>query len=92
MAIKKSNTTEKKNNKRNIVYHMEEECARFGKKGDVRLTYGRYNNNPEKYYFQTWNKNPNGEGEIPYKCIGFTGEELEELYNVLKAMVEDEDE
>lgn len=83
MAIRKTETKEKANKK---TYEMIEDCGRIG---NVRLTYGRWGNNKEKYDLRTWYIDKETEEEKPGKGIGLTGEQLEGLYKILKGMVEE---
>lgn len=81
MAIRK--TTKKVTDTK---YTVIEDCGRIG---NIRLTYGKWNDNDEKYDLRTWYKNKDTGEERAGKGIGLTGEQLEELYKILKEMVEE---
>jgi len=81
MAIRK--TTKKATDTK---YTVIEDCGRID---NIRLTYGKWNDNDEKYDLRTWYKNKDTGEEKPGKGIGLTGEQLEELYKILKEMVEE---
>lgn len=87
MAIRKST---KANRTVNNAYTTIETCGHIT--NNIRLTYGKWGDNAEKYDLRSWYKDKVTDEEKPGKGISLTGEQLEVLYNVLKAMVEDEDE
>lgn len=86
MAIRKST---KANRTANNAYTTIETCGHIT--NNIRLTYGKWGDNAEKYDLRSWYTDKVTNEEKPGKGISLTGEQLEVLYNVLKAMVEDED-
>jgi len=84
MAIKKSNT---KNDE--INYEVIEECGALtprGKAGTVKLRYLSWNGRDPKYDLRVWTTDDDG-NEKCGKGIGLSGEELEELYDVIGKLI-----
>lgn len=82
MAIRKTTTKKVTNTKYTII----EDCGRID---NIRLTYGKWNDNEEKYDLRTWYKNKDTGEEKAGKGISLTGEQLEKLYEILKEMVKE---
>ena len=82
MAIRKATTKKISNTKYTVI----ENC---GKIDNIRLTYGKWNDNNEKYDLRTWYRNRDTGEEKAGKGISLTGEQLENLYKILKKMVEE---
>ena len=87
MAIKKSNA--KAND---INYKVLEECGTVShRKGDyvLKLRYISWNDRDPVYDLRPWKIN-DAEEEICGKGITVSGEELENLFKVIKVMIDDE--
>lgn len=83
MAIRKSKANE-------VSFKTVEECGKIGKRDngwELKLRYGSWNGNEEKYDLRPWKK-ANGE-EKCLKGITLSGEELEVLYKVIGKMIEE---
>ena len=88
MAIKKSGATENKE----INYEVHEECGELTarKNGDVvKLRYLSWNGRDPKYDLRLWSTDDDG-NEKCGKGIGLTGEELEELYEVIGKLINED--
>ena len=86
MAIKKSATKSDE-----INYEVLEECGELKArpKGEtVKLRYLSWNGREPKYDLRLWNTDDEG-NEKCSKGIGLTGEELEELYDVIGKLIAD---
>lgn len=82
MAIRKG--TSKSNN---TTYTLIEECGNIT--DTIKLTYGKWGEREEKYDIRSWYKDKNTEEMKAGKGISLSGEQLEELYEIIKKMVED---
>lgn len=90
MAIRKSNANATKANEPS--FNLIEDCGKIADRNngwELRLRYGSWNGNEEKYDLRAWKEDDEG-NEKCLKGISLSGEELESLYNILKGMVEDE--
>ena len=86
MAIKKTTTKADE-----INYEVLEECGELTPRdrgGTVKLRYLSWNGRDPKYDLRLWSTDDDG-NEKCGKGIGLTGEELEELYNVIGKLLED---
>ena len=76
-----------------IKYEVLEECGSLGKRQndrEVKLRYMSWNGRPPKYDLRPWYEDEDG-NERCGKGIegGLTGEELEELYNLIGKLMEE---
>ena len=86
MAIKKVSKTDE------INYEVLEECGELTPraKGDtVKLRYLSWNGRDPKYDLRLWSVDDDG-NEKCGKGIGLTGEELEELYETIGKLIEED--
>lgn len=87
MAIKKSGTSDNKE----INYKVLEECGELtprAKGGTVKLRYLSWNDRDPKYDLRLWSEDEDG-SEKCGKGIGLTGEELEELCEVIGKLIKE---
>jgi len=85
MAIRKSGTTKSDE----INYEILEECGSLAprdKGGTIKLRYLAWNGREPKYDLRLWSTDDDG-NEKCGKGIGLTGEELEELYDVIGKLI-----
>lgn len=90
MAVKKTYAKETKK-KDDFKMEILEECGSCTPRanGDVvKLRYIKWGDNPEKYDLRAWRLDEDG-NERTVKGNTFTGEELEELYNLIGKLMED---
>lgn len=83
MTIKKNNQSKVNE----ISYEILEECGVISeRKGGyvLKLRYMSWNGNDPKYDLRPWKQNEDG-SETASKGISLTGEELEELTNILNS-------
>lgn len=88
MAVKKSYSPKAKDD---FKYEVIEECGSLGvrKNGDeVKLRYISWNDRDPRYDIRVWSKDDDG-NERCGKGVGLSGEELEELYNLIGKLMED---
>ena len=91
MAIKKSTTTAAAKDK-DIKYEVVEECGELTprKNGDVvKVRYLSWNGRDPKYDIRAWSTDDDG-NERCGKGIGMSGEELEELYEVIGKLIKED--
>lgn len=86
MAFNK--TTEKPKKEKEITYSVLEDYGTLSEKNGwaLKLRYISWNGEPPKYDLRSWKDDPDGE-----KCSKgrtFTGEEMENLYGILKKIAE----
>ena len=85
MAIKKDVSTKSKD----IKYDVLEECGELTARsnGDVvKLRYLSWNDRDPKYDIRAWSTDDDG-NEKCGKGIGLSGDELEELYNIIGKLI-----
>ena len=81
--MSKLHLSETKEKEAEVSFEVKEEIGVVARrsKQEIRLDYGSWNGKPAKYEIRIW-REKNGE-MAPTKGIGLTGEELQELYNII---------
>lgn len=89
MAVKKNYSAKAKDD---FKYEVVEECGELTarKNGDVvKLRYISWNDRDPRYDIRVWSTDEDG-NERCGKGVGLSGEELEELYNLIGKLMEEE--